>query len=506
MIEYIKLKKHKGIAEIKLTALGRVNVICGKNNGGKTSTLEAMTQKEKYSFGVIVDEKAFSILLPEFQAICQRYSSPSPKMSMQWFEKFLEEMRGKILYEDEIDSLNESLKKRWSKDSNHGQDTFNFKAVFTKLFQKQNLYNPFLVPPKRELSMKSPISNFQSGDLPTSINILKRLFVLQNANNRSEERRLYDHINAVFESITDGFRFHIELDAQNGVSIHFTNVTVGWLPGEDCGLGLRDILVILHYVLDSSYNTLLIEEPESHIHPDMQRRLLKFISTISSKQFIFTTHSNIFLDPSYVSKIIYVEYGSAGIVATDETNKANMLSNLGYSIIDNLVSDLLVLTEGPTDIPVIKQLCDKLDFLHKYNLKFAPLGGDIMHYVDLAVFGQHSNVIAIVDADPKSAKIRKIFIEKCNAANIPCTKLKRYAIENYFTLAAIKKIYPHPNVPIPDTVTQIAPNESVEKQLGFSVKAKGREIVEVMTIDDFKGTDLLAFCQSIETKLKEAVG
>ena len=42
MMKEIKLKTYKGIKEVSVTSLGHINVICGKNNSGKSSILEAI--------------------------------------------------------------------------------------------------------------------------------------------------------------------------------------------------------------------------------------------------------------------------------------------------------------------------------------------------------------------------------------------------------------------------------------------------------------------------------
>ena len=42
MIRDLKARGHKGISELKLMDLDHINIICGKDNSGKTSILEAL--------------------------------------------------------------------------------------------------------------------------------------------------------------------------------------------------------------------------------------------------------------------------------------------------------------------------------------------------------------------------------------------------------------------------------------------------------------------------------
>ncbi len=58
----LKAKKHKGIdnnAPVILSDLGQINVICGKNNGGKISILEALSigDDHYYSIGMKITEE-----------------------------------------------------------------------------------------------------------------------------------------------------------------------------------------------------------------------------------------------------------------------------------------------------------------------------------------------------------------------------------------------------------------------------------------------------------------
>jgi hypothetical protein len=63
-----------------------------------------------------------------------------------------------------------------------------------------------------------------------------------------------------------------------------------------------------------------------------------------------------------------------------------------------------------------------------------------MQYVDLSVFTQHVKTLALVDNDPGSRKVRKRFEERCKENSVEVVRLKRYSIENYFRLAAIRTV------------------------------------------------------------------
>jgi hypothetical protein len=170
-----------------------------------------------------------------------------------------------------------------------------------------------------------------------------------------------------------------------------------------------------------------------------------------------------------------------------------LLSELGYSITDNLVSDVIVLCEGPTDKTVLEELFQTIGLSSAINIKIWPLGGDIMDQLDLSVFSQSYKVLALIDNDPGSAPIRKRFLERCEELNIDCHRLKRYALENYFSLRAIKEVIGEP----PNKIDELDPNRSVTEQLGFQVKRNGAKIAKEMRLDEITGTDLYEFLDKV---------
>lgn len=173
-----------------------------------------------------------------------------------------------------------------------------------------------------------------------------------------------------------------------------------------------------------------------------------------------------------------------------------MLTELGYSISDNLLSDLVILCEGPTDKAVLEELFQKRGLAERFSIKVWPLGGDIMDQLDLTVFGEAYRVVALLDCDPGSSRIRKSFIKKCAAANVPVHQLERYALENYFTVPAIAAVMGNQ---MPDGLVELDPKRRVSDQLGFEVKRNGERIAKQMSLADIGGTDLEAFLEQVES-------
>ena len=65
MIEYLNIKNHKALKHANIIDLGKINIICGKNNSGKTTILEAlylMPNPIRDVSYTIRDQKAVQIL------------------------------------------------------------------------------------------------------------------------------------------------------------------------------------------------------------------------------------------------------------------------------------------------------------------------------------------------------------------------------------------------------------------------------------------------------------
>ncbi len=93
----------------------------------------------------------------------------------------------------------------------------------------------------------------------------------------------------------------------------------------------------------------------------------------------------------------------------------------------------------------------------------------------------HPDLCNKADRDPKSNSVRKLFEKICQETGIPVTRLKRYAVENYFPVSALKEVF---KGQIPNELTSIDPKPSMEKQTGMNVKKNNRRLAQVTTIDE----------------------
>lgn len=503
MINYLNIKNHKALKRTQMTGLGNINIICGKNNSGKTTILEALCNSNCYGIGKKLDSPNWLVEL--FNPQANRYSGPDPRVSTEWFRKYLDGLRQEntIWFSDDIDGIIMNIRDSQKNDhhlKSFSRELFDFKLILGNYFSKSiEFFKPLLIPPKRQLEFQSLINLNQEVN-SAGTGIINKLFFLKNQDLDSDDYKAYKTIYDVFSDIT-GSKFNVVPDKNNQIKLVYK--TEGdWIPASDSGSGLSDILIIVSILNVLAHNVFLIEEPENHLHAEYQKRLLKYLKSLKSKQFFITTHSSVFLDTNMVDKIYYCS-NNGEILLSDQTSKSEIINSLGYSATENLVADLIVLLEGPTDIPVIQEMLNWVDVNTTYNIKFWPLGGDIMASLDLSVFAERSNVFALVDSDPGSSTQRTRFINNCNNNGIYCKKLERYSIENYFSLQSIRNIFPDQ---IPTEIIELSPTTAVDVQIGFrennrTIKIKNAEIVKHMNISDIEGTDLHEFLTHVKSFL-----
>ena len=503
MIENLKAKNLNALKVCELTNLGKINIVCGKNNSGKSTVLKAINKLETRSFGkeliddeieLIIGESGHSISGGTSLRPNNIYRNNGVLLGEQCRQVTKQVFKSKpIWYLDDINYFNNLFDKLWKEDEHRGQYQVsrNIQTAYNQVIGIEKV-SSVLIPPKRELEITAEISSNENAH-PSGKGVLNNLFKAKNRSIWITEKEKYLLLTDAFSQISDGYSFDISLEINNRIALHFSFGGKDWILADDCGLGLQDLVVILYFCIFSDFQLILLEEPESHLHPDMQRRLLRFIKERVDKQFFISTHSNTFLNTTLIDQVFFTQMTDV-IKVEKATSRTQVLNALGYEVTDNLISDLIVLVEGPTDVPIIKCYIEQITDLSKFNIKIWPLGGDIMSQVDLTVFADSYKTLALIDNDPKSQSARKEFVANCTTCNIPLHILKRYSIENYFTVKALRAVF---KGQIPNTIIDIDPDVKLFDQINIDVKKNNHKLAKEMKLEDIEGTDLYDFLMQV---------
>jgi putative ATP-dependent endonuclease of OLD family len=139
----------------------------------------------------------------------------------------------------------------------------------------------------------------------------------------------------------------------------------GIISISNMGLGTRNLAVLssIRTIINSDlekiktkYCIFLAEEPESHLHPSLQKSLVKEFKKMSA-QTIITTHSPFFISKSDITDLVCCNHSKDGSKYT--SLKGNNFSDKESKLLNRvfierraeaLFSDLIILSEGKTEL------------------------------------------------------------------------------------------------------------------------------------------------------------
>lgn len=176
-------------------------------------------------------------------------------------------------------------------------------------------------------------------------------------------------------------------------------------------ISLTAISLLQHFSKQGSLDKgliLLLEEPESHLHPKAIHSLKKVLYEISkTNQVIVTTHSPIIIERQQVKHNIIVQSGQA----KPASNVNEIRQSLGITMSDNLSSAYLVLlVEGEEDVVLLKPWLEEKSAKIKTALSNASLiidhlgGASNIGYKTTLYKNNLCNVIAYLDNDEAGRK------------------------------------------------------------------------------------------------------
>ncbi|WP_440856613.1 ATP-dependent nuclease [Pseudomonas syringae] len=123
------------------------------------------------------------------------------------------------------------------------------------------------------------------------------------------------------------------------------NVKVSSYPS-----GWKACAAILHWLSHVQEKSIcLLEEPEVHIHPKLQRRMFEQILEIAEKkalQLVISTHSAALINAAISSEVNIFQAQGQKVVAANITQA---LDRLGYQAADLLQANCVIWVEGPSD-------------------------------------------------------------------------------------------------------------------------------------------------------------
>lgn len=430
-VEKLKIKNYKSISELSVN-FGTLTAIVGKNNFGKSTTLDALqcfyglreVSQEDFHLGTKQDveiQVTFKNIDEADLDRCIGYKTMLAKVTARIKAKpDNEERQLQKLQEDREKKQQEAVEKYNIVDDGTMIIVYSYsyagKATYKindKLINKSDVVK--LVPPIKVISaIRTPDKETTAG---TKSNLKELIALLQSESDmedyidlpKVEGQLTYEEIKSLisqkeeqkcvdlsedltkhFQSAinTDSLSVKVKIDESFKFDFKYKTVLEDNEVGREvdilsCGTGLQSMMILsilqtyIKLRKDDNF-ILLIEEPEVYLHPSLQRKMINTLLKISEKnQTILTTHS-----PIIVSKIdkenIHCINKVKGVTQLVEPTVSNIVEELGVQISDILNKQAVLFVEGKDDSVLFSNLIDKIAIERGLGSDFSAKNIDII--------------------------------------------------------------------------------------------------------------------------------
>lgn len=242
------------------------------------------------------------------------------------------------------------------------------------------------------------------------------------------------------------------------------------LPLESLGSGIEQVIVLAAAATATQGALVCVEEPETNLHPLLQKQLIRYLNDETDNQYLIATHSSHLLDDSRSTAyhLRLTTSGTESAIARNPHELVSIFHDLGYRPSDLLQANCVVWVEGPSDRIYIRKWLELVspNIVEGIDYSIMFYGGKLLSHLSvsedaledfISLRWLNRSSAVIIDSDKKNSRASinatknriKSEFEEENPAPGLCWVTKCYTVENYINSEvftdAVNEV--HPKVP-----------------------------------------------------------
>lgn len=417
-LKKFRIQNFRGIDDLTLTFNEGLNIIIGENNSGKTRIIDALRLCLGYkdiNRTIYINENDFTVGMPKKESInFSLYFKGNPWEQELFYDIFNPKTEYFEIHFKYYIRIKNNRKRIYNK---IWGGPYEGQQIPDEIFYE--LYHIYLDPLRDYRRYLHPGRNNILGNFFSNVESeYNKRELIQDLNDQINKHEIMNFIKSSKESIdahlggmTHNYFPHFDInlipeDYDNFVNNFLINLPIdgGNLELSQNGLGYNN-LIYMSILLgnlksfndESTYMALCVEEPEAHLHPQLQASffnyLMEFLDNYYSFQIFMTSHSPILVSLANLDSLIILENINNGINAInwydlnlDEKDEIYFKKFFDMSKVNSLFSKKVIIVEGRTE-RILLQLFDKKKFhlLNNENIEIIETDSkdSMEHYIKL---------------------------------------------------------------------------------------------------------------------------